>query len=1351
MKSIDFKIYSLLFLLFVELASPHIIMAQEPPTVVRPSPQAVGLGRFGDWPVSTYTGVPNISIPLHTISYRDISIPISVNYHASGIRVEDEASPIGLGWSLNAGGMISRTIHGEDDLDGLGKGFPLVNQDGSTTSRIYTGQFREFKGYPFDPVVAAFDKTGLVPWTFLQEFQDKKIDPEPDIFQYSFLEFSGKFVFEQGQTINNLVDIAGYPNLQKSRYLRCRTLEGSDVTILFDPLYNSWLIIDGGGYQYIFRTIEYTEIHTASCGGISGGACSNPTWFDANALNITAWYLDKIISPSNTEVTFTYDLTPLYQEDYSVSPYLSKSQLRTDKVSSEVVEVLTLAETDKHEDIIIPGPISITCWSGVRLPAEKKTTQLNYRNHVYLKEIVTPFEKVEFTKSSRTDMLDGYDPSNVNTRIYGIYGFIHSSLKGPQRYTGLKIKDANNQLFKEIIFDNNHYFNPNGDSKLKRLKLQGVQECGSSSNDCINPYKFYYNEQVALPAKDSYAQDFWGFYNGENDNPSLIPTGAYKSPITGQITFTGEANRQPSAYHMQAGILETIQYPTGGITDFEFEPNDYSVFGEGAFSVTDFEENPNETILEEEINYTSGDHTYTFQLSELCEVKVTRIVEYLQCVTGAGCNAPEPLPAFNNNTSLNYLEIYGGNPPNTLNVNYHFGEYYNQWQNACSGNNPVGDPCQFQKESTLILGPGYYNVVLRNYSDAGGSEPDLRTYVKIDCKRIASRDIPLDANRNVYAKVGGGLRIKSIKSTAYSGDPKPLIKRYEYVRDSAGSQYSSGRLMLFPNHHGLHEYVANAASNGNCFVVLRSLEGSSSNTNAISSRSQGNVIGYDRVREYSYQDGSEGYVEYVFQNQQEIIPDKSSSNNNYYILPSYPTITHTDNGLLKEQGVYNNNGELLRKTVNTYATQNLGTTKGVLILTNSNSLFSGIYKVYELPHDQHYLTETEEITYEKRQGVSVYDSIVNRSKYFYHTVNNYQRLDSVVTEIGNVDLAKSPQDNTYPDAKISVSERIYLDDVLNCGFSQMQTCLASFQSDTLACGDTYRINIASCGEINDWYDNLNCMDGVLTAYYDCYRQAYYTLQSCRYNNSCTTIDGKERTNVSNARHNMASENRTSIRENSLSVKQYIGSQKTEYATLDGGNVSGSPTPNYNGFDPTLNHTDILVPEKFYTGEFKNPIVEGNYQANTNHSLRAEVTAYDPTNGNVWEQKKANDIPTSYLWGYNNSLPVAEVIGASRQELEDAFSGSLPNMDNGISTTDENILRIHFADKKQVLITTYAYTPHLGIIKMTDPNGNMTFYEYDELNRLRLVRYKTQAEQQDNPNAKGVILKRYEYHYYGDSN
>lgn len=80
------------------------------------TPEAASLGQYGAYGISEYSGVPNINIPLLNIKSGDLSFPIQLYYDASGIKVDQEATFVGLGWNLNYGGCISHIVCGNDDF-----------------------------------------------------------------------------------------------------------------------------------------------------------------------------------------------------------------------------------------------------------------------------------------------------------------------------------------------------------------------------------------------------------------------------------------------------------------------------------------------------------------------------------------------------------------------------------------------------------------------------------------------------------------------------------------------------------------------------------------------------------------------------------------------------------------------------------------------------------------------------------------------------------------------------------------------------------------------------------------------------------------------------------------------------------------------------------------------------------------------------------------------------------------------------------------------------------------------------------------------------------------------------------
>ncbi|MCW8309715.1 hypothetical protein K7A41_00575 [Sphingobacterium sp. InxBP1] len=77
-------------------------------------PQAAELYRYSSNQVSPLTGVPNIKIPLFS-DKRCTDINLALSYNASGIKVNQVSTWVGLGWSLFGSGAISRTVRGLPD------------------------------------------------------------------------------------------------------------------------------------------------------------------------------------------------------------------------------------------------------------------------------------------------------------------------------------------------------------------------------------------------------------------------------------------------------------------------------------------------------------------------------------------------------------------------------------------------------------------------------------------------------------------------------------------------------------------------------------------------------------------------------------------------------------------------------------------------------------------------------------------------------------------------------------------------------------------------------------------------------------------------------------------------------------------------------------------------------------------------------------------------------------------------------------------------------------------------------------------------------------------------------------
>lgn len=79
------------------------------------SPEISSLFSFSEIPVNFYTGQPQINIPIYTVTSGSLQVPITLSYDASGVRLDEVPGPVGMKWSLRAGGAITRSVKGQED------------------------------------------------------------------------------------------------------------------------------------------------------------------------------------------------------------------------------------------------------------------------------------------------------------------------------------------------------------------------------------------------------------------------------------------------------------------------------------------------------------------------------------------------------------------------------------------------------------------------------------------------------------------------------------------------------------------------------------------------------------------------------------------------------------------------------------------------------------------------------------------------------------------------------------------------------------------------------------------------------------------------------------------------------------------------------------------------------------------------------------------------------------------------------------------------------------------------------------------------------------------------------------
>ncbi len=547
-------------------------------TDIAPVSNAASLGQYVETPVSLYTGVPGISIPLYTVQTGDYSLPIFISYHSSGIKVAQSSSWIGLGWALNAGGVITRTVKSlPDDLDETYYNENWISNSGF----LYAGE----------TIKEVFNTNHFNSYDD-EKFAQGNIDGEPDIFYFNFNGHTGKFMFDCDKNINFIGE---------ENYLIEFEQKDAAGNIDAHGFITEFTITTDDGVKYIFDKYEHTlmmpclesdifDLSTLEEGPLNFFPLNVSGMYDKTYNS--SWFLTKIITTTGQEINFNYDPEPFYKMGF---PSVSK------KISS-TRWAKSLFEIQGHR-------LTEIIWNNGKI----KFIATNEREDVIRKWNLSDGSVI--SKKALSDVL--------------IYNKVATNpIKSFKLNTSYFISDGIDE-----ISDPNKF-------AYKRLKLDNIQEFVFGTTKTLPPTQFFYNETL-LPNKFSFEQDFWGYYNSNNaddaaytdmlqginfipkiyeyKNYEVTNTSFYNSIYSiyirpgddSYIEITGE-NREPETTVNQACILNKIDYPTGGSKKLTYESNRFLLDGEekigGGIRIKEIISTDSESeVLKKTFTYTEDD------------------------------------------------------------------------------------------------------------------------------------------------------------------------------------------------------------------------------------------------------------------------------------------------------------------------------------------------------------------------------------------------------------------------------------------------------------------------------------------------------------------------------------------------------------------------------------------------------------------------------------------------------------------------------------------------------------------------------------------------------------------------
>jgi len=771
------------------------------PEVTPKSPEASAFQKYGETEINEYTGNPAISIPLYNLSYKGIEIPISLTYDGGGIQVAQEASWVGLGWSLNVGGCINYVCQGGNDQ--------WLGRHGSWEKDYY--RILNSNPAPYFKMNSHFAEVGMVSSTqsdnIHEMLQDLK-NGQAEFDYYSVNVLGHSFLFFKDPYTNEYQIIGSSNDVYKIKELSNK----------------EWEIIDVNGISYTFAEKEYSK---------------ESSWGNF----ISAWYLTQISVPSGGYIYLDYS------KAYSYSTLPGYSQYYDLIRNYKIISAGTTAGYPTDGGIHSMRTSSV--WG-----IDKKYPSTITTDDKTIKVSFGISERKDLPKAQRLDELSVFSP--LTGQLIKKYQFDYS-------YFSSCLKGGNYMAYPQKSYYTQEDLNNWEDRIKLRLKLQSIKEIdNTNSNGLVTKFEYYgiedkYSIDSLLPAKTSCAIDFWGYYNGqENKNPykgyigdmglanGLIPKPAdcyigHKEALDEDIAKLNGVNRFADEKFMRKCTLHKIIYPTQAYTVYDFEPHVFrtrvTLPTSSSTSVTGY------SYTVEDINFVAdGSHPGTgpdmqkrFNIAsdswaELKIIVQARSESEFRAMASAGANitlvraAQKPTIYKYNMSSLQVDYSKFRYETTIYNIDLASGEYV------------------FSADLPSSLGNYDFNS-FPNY--IGGT-------LTIKAKNETSSSQIIENN-----SIGGGLRIKNISNFTSDGILSDRTS-YEYLsEDGKTSGISLVPINLTQNKH----YCWATKESQSAYDVLRfssDLIGYSSFT---SSTSKGK-IGYSRVRKNTF-DKNDKLVSYV--------------------------------------------------------------------------------------------------------------------------------------------------------------------------------------------------------------------------------------------------------------------------------------------------------------------------------------------------------------------------------------------------------------------------------------------------------------------------------------------------------
>lgn len=475
-----------------------------------------------------YDGSTNINIPIFQyVSPDGDNLGVSLSYNTKGIKADQLASVVGLGFNLSTGGSIVRLVKDLPD-----EFYMVLYPDLSAWDGGYV-DYSKMRG--------RYNVSFETPTEAAQT--DVYRDHESDDFMVSAGSLS--FTFNIGKT--------GLFFTNPDRRAKIEILyDGTPVALPYPADLNSKMsfrITDEKGTQYYFKD---AGIENRVMNSLTANASGSYYMFHYNC--ITNWLLDKVVASNGATVQYTYITTP----DFSFGGYSSFSG--SEQVGNSTNVGAPIAPSRQSRLI-----------SKITYPNNTTVDFFYDENPSYLRCDIGPkaLQKVKVSSGSNC-LYYLFDQAYFVAGTNGNTIFEH-----PYGSPCMNLRDTSMNI---II--------PSEKSYALKLKGVRIQSCDGTITE---PYYSFDYDATPIGIRGS-GMDYFGYYNGKLASGSGNGMMQHVSiPLHQSLSgVTYGMDKTPDINYMKAGILTKVKNAYGGELVFEYGAHNTSMISNPLYDILTF-------------------------------------------------------------------------------------------------------------------------------------------------------------------------------------------------------------------------------------------------------------------------------------------------------------------------------------------------------------------------------------------------------------------------------------------------------------------------------------------------------------------------------------------------------------------------------------------------------------------------------------------------------------------------------------------------------------------------------------------------------------------------------------------